>query len=167
MKVVRFCLAEYLDANSISRYNLAKRTGIQYHVIDSYYKNKVCRLDSYNLGRIVYYGRGGRCCASAVWPWKFSFLKVKKPSLGRVAVSLYLDLERYRVSTNVECNRQRQRHGHSPPLQRCSQTAAALPAHLSVSLSEYTTAVNKMGRPGGDGPRIMQLTWLPRQSPEP
>ena len=54
MKVVRFCLAEYLDANCISRYNLAKRTGIQYHVIDSYYKNKVCRLDGYNLGRITY-----------------------------------------------------------------------------------------------------------------
>ena len=53
MKVVRFCLADYLDANSISRYNLAKRTGIQYLVIDSYYKNKVCRLDSYNLGRII------------------------------------------------------------------------------------------------------------------
>ena len=53
MKVVRFCIAEYLDANCISRYNLAKRTGIQYHVIDSYYKNKVCRLDGYNLGRII------------------------------------------------------------------------------------------------------------------
>ena len=53
MKVVRFCLADYLDANGISRYNLAKRTGIQYHVIDSYYKNKVYRLDGYNLGRII------------------------------------------------------------------------------------------------------------------
>ncbi len=53
MKMVRFCLAEYLDAHCISRYNLAKRTGIQYHVIDSYYKNKVYRLDSYNLGRII------------------------------------------------------------------------------------------------------------------
>lgn len=53
MKVVRFCLAEYLDTNGISRYALAKRTGIQYHVIDSYYKNKVCRLDGYNLGRII------------------------------------------------------------------------------------------------------------------
>ena len=53
MKVVRFCLAEYLDANCISRYNLAKRTGIQYHVIDGYYKNKVYRLDGYNLGRII------------------------------------------------------------------------------------------------------------------
>lgn len=53
MKVVRFCLAEYLDANDISRYDLAKRTGIQYHVIDGYYKNKVYRLDGYNLGRII------------------------------------------------------------------------------------------------------------------
>ena len=33
--------------------------------------------------------------------------------------------------------------GRSPPLQRCSQTAAALPAHLSVSLAEYSTDVNK------------------------
>ena len=48
MKVVRFCLADYLDTNGISRYSLAKRTGIQYHVIDSYYKNK-----GYNLGRII------------------------------------------------------------------------------------------------------------------
>ena len=53
MKVVRFCLAEYLDRAGISRYALAQRTGIQYHVIDSYYKNKVCRLDAYNLGRII------------------------------------------------------------------------------------------------------------------
>lgn len=53
MKVVRFRLAEYLDRTGISRYALAKRTGIQYHVIDSYYKNKVYRLDGYNLGRII------------------------------------------------------------------------------------------------------------------
>ena len=53
MKVVRFCLAEYLDANSFFFFFFSKRTGIQYHVIDSYYKNKVCRLDSYNLGRII------------------------------------------------------------------------------------------------------------------
>lgn len=53
MKVVRLCLAKYLDANGISRYELAKRTGIQYHVIDGYYKNKVYRLDGYNLGRMI------------------------------------------------------------------------------------------------------------------
>ena len=45
MKVVRLCLAKYLDTKGISRYELAKRTGIQYHVIDGYYKNKVYRLD--------------------------------------------------------------------------------------------------------------------------
>jgi hypothetical protein len=33
--------------------------------------------------------------------------------------------------------------GHSPPLQRCSQTAAALPAHLTVILSVDTAIVNK------------------------
>ena len=32
---------------------MAKRTGIQYHVIDGYYKNNVFRLDGYNLGRII------------------------------------------------------------------------------------------------------------------
>ena len=53
MKVVRLCLAKYLDTKGISRYELAKRTGIQYHVIDGYYKNKVYRLDGYNLGRII------------------------------------------------------------------------------------------------------------------
>ena len=53
MKVVRLCLKEYLDTKDISRYELAKRTGIQYHVIDGYYKNKVYRLDGYNLGRII------------------------------------------------------------------------------------------------------------------
>ncbi len=36
----------------ISRYELAKRTGIQYQVIDNYYKNKVKRYDSYVLDRI-------------------------------------------------------------------------------------------------------------------
>ena len=53
MKVVRFCLKEYLDSHGISRYELSKRAGIGYPVIDGYYKNKVCRLDGYNLGRII------------------------------------------------------------------------------------------------------------------
>ena len=37
---------------NISRYELAKRTGIQYQVIDNYYKNRVKRYDSYVLERI-------------------------------------------------------------------------------------------------------------------
>lgn len=53
MKVVRFRLAEYLDSHNISRYELSKRAGIGYPVIDGYYKNKVYRLDGYNLGRII------------------------------------------------------------------------------------------------------------------
>lgn len=53
MKVVRLCLAEYLDSHGISRYALAKKTGIGYPIIDNYYKNKVVRLDTYNLGRII------------------------------------------------------------------------------------------------------------------
>ena len=36
----------------ISRYELAKRTGIQYQIIDNYYKNKVKRYDSYVIDRM-------------------------------------------------------------------------------------------------------------------
>jgi len=36
----------------MSRYELAKRTGIQYHIIDKYYKNKVVRYDSFVLDKI-------------------------------------------------------------------------------------------------------------------
>lgn len=36
----------------VSRYELAKRTGIQYQVIDNYYKNRVKRYDGYVLERI-------------------------------------------------------------------------------------------------------------------
>ena len=50
MKVVRLCLKEYLDSHQITRYELSKRAGIGYPVVDGYYKNKVCRLDGYNLG---------------------------------------------------------------------------------------------------------------------
>ena len=53
MKVVRYNLAHYLDTHGITRYQLAQRTGIQYHIIDDYYKNRVTRLDLGNLGRIL------------------------------------------------------------------------------------------------------------------
>lgn len=53
MKVVRLCLKEYLDSRNITRYELSKRAGIGYPVVDGYYKNKVYRLDGYNLGRII------------------------------------------------------------------------------------------------------------------
>lgn len=50
--MIRICLDTALDRNNISRYELAKRTGIQYQIIDNYYKNKVKRYDSFVLERI-------------------------------------------------------------------------------------------------------------------
>jgi len=43
---IRLCLDELLQTRQISRYELAKRTGVTYQTIDSYYKNKVSRYDS-------------------------------------------------------------------------------------------------------------------------
>ena len=53
--MIRICLDKTLVKSNISRYELSKRTGIQYQIIDNYYKNKVKRYDSYVLERI--------CCA--------------------------------------------------------------------------------------------------------
>lgn len=50
--MVRICLDKTLVKYNVSRYELAKRTGIQYQVIDNYYKNKVKRYDSFVLERI-------------------------------------------------------------------------------------------------------------------
>ena len=50
--VIRICLQELLAERKVSRYELAKRTGIQYQIIDNYFKNKVKRYDSYVLERI-------------------------------------------------------------------------------------------------------------------
>ena len=47
MGKVYLTLDEKLTRRSISRYELAKRTGIRYPIIDNYYKNKVVRYDSY------------------------------------------------------------------------------------------------------------------------
>ncbi len=49
---VRLKLDEKLGEDGISRYELAKRTGIRYMIIDNYYKNKVMRYDSFVLARI-------------------------------------------------------------------------------------------------------------------
>ena len=48
----RVCLDKTLASRGISRYELAKRTGIQYQVIDNYYKNRVRRYDAFVLERI-------------------------------------------------------------------------------------------------------------------
>ena len=50
--MVRLTLNEYLDGQKITRYELAKRSGIRFQIIDNYYKNKVVRYDSDVLDRI-------------------------------------------------------------------------------------------------------------------
>lgn len=50
--MVRLKIKEFLDCNGITRYELAKRTGIRFHVVDNYYKNKVVRYDSDLLDRM-------------------------------------------------------------------------------------------------------------------
>ena len=50
--MVKLVLEKALKKQNISRYELSKRTGIQYQIIDNYYKNKVVRYDSYVLDRI-------------------------------------------------------------------------------------------------------------------
>ena len=50
--MIRITLDKTLPELNVSRYELAKRTGIQYQIIDKYYKNKVVRYDSFVLERI-------------------------------------------------------------------------------------------------------------------
>ena len=50
--MVRLTVNKYLDSHGVSRYELSKRTGVYYQIIDSYYKNKVVRYDSYILNKI-------------------------------------------------------------------------------------------------------------------
>ena len=52
--MVRIRLDKTLENLNISRYELAKRTGIQYQIIDNYYKNKVKRYDNYVIDRICF-----------------------------------------------------------------------------------------------------------------
>ncbi|MBE7092246.1 MAG: helix-turn-helix transcriptional regulator [Clostridiales bacterium] len=50
--MIKLVLEKALKKQNISRYELSKRTGIQYQIIDNYYKNKVVRYDSFVLDRI-------------------------------------------------------------------------------------------------------------------
>ena len=50
--MIKITLDKALNNADITRYELAKRTDIQYQIIDNYYKNKVKRYDSYVLERI-------------------------------------------------------------------------------------------------------------------
>ncbi len=50
--MIRITLEEALAARGMTRYELAKKTGIQYQIIDKYYKNRVKRYDGFVLDRI-------------------------------------------------------------------------------------------------------------------
>ena len=50
--MIRITLDTALKYYDVSRYELSKRTGIRYHIIDNYYKNKVIRYDSFVLNKI-------------------------------------------------------------------------------------------------------------------
>ncbi len=50
--MIKICLDKTLKELNVTRYELSKRTGIQYQIIDNYYKNKVKRYDCHILERI-------------------------------------------------------------------------------------------------------------------
>ena len=50
--MIRLTVKDYIDFVGVTRYELAKRTGIRFAIIDKYYKNKVVRYDSFVLDRI-------------------------------------------------------------------------------------------------------------------
>lgn len=50
--MITLTLDKLLSEKHITRYELAKRTGIKFQIIDNYYKNRVVRYDSYVLDKI-------------------------------------------------------------------------------------------------------------------
>ncbi len=50
--MIRLTVDRYLNRIGMTRYELAKQTGIRYQIIDRYYKNTVVRYDSFILDRI-------------------------------------------------------------------------------------------------------------------
>lgn len=50
--MISLTLDKYLEKTKITRYELSKRTGIRFQIIDNYFKNKVVRYDSDILNRI-------------------------------------------------------------------------------------------------------------------
>lgn len=50
--MIKLNLNKILETRGMTRYQLAKITGIKYQTIDNYYKNKVVRYDSYILSKI-------------------------------------------------------------------------------------------------------------------
>lgn len=50
--MIRICLDRTLEQLGMTRYELAKKTGISYPIIDKYYKDKITRYDRNVLLRI-------------------------------------------------------------------------------------------------------------------
>ena len=50
--MIKLTVDKYLDKHGITRYELSKRTGIGFQIIDKYYKNSVVRYDSYILNKM-------------------------------------------------------------------------------------------------------------------
>ena len=50
--MIKLTINEIIDKKGWSRYELSKRTGVQYQVIDKYYKNNVIRYDKYVIDKI-------------------------------------------------------------------------------------------------------------------
>lgn len=50
--MIKLTIDTYIDSRGITRYELAKRSNLNYQIIDKYYKNKVVRYDSYVLDKI-------------------------------------------------------------------------------------------------------------------
>ena len=50
--MVELMLKQALEEREVTRYELAKRTGIRYQILDNYYKNKVVRYDCFILNKI-------------------------------------------------------------------------------------------------------------------
>jgi len=52
--MIKLTLDKLLLRKGITRYELAKRTGIRFQIVDNYYKNKVVRYDSDLLDRMCH-----------------------------------------------------------------------------------------------------------------
>ncbi len=50
--MIQLKIEQFIKSKDITRYELSKRTGIRFQIIDNYYKNKVIRYDSYVLDKI-------------------------------------------------------------------------------------------------------------------
>ena len=49
--MIKLTVDKFLINHNITRYELSKRTGIRFQIVDNYYKNKVTRYDSNVLDR--------------------------------------------------------------------------------------------------------------------